>query len=188
MYNKVDEKVVPLFSKTVVITGKHAQYMKALVNPFDTNLKHGFFKRNLDVYLIAPIIGKLYNRRADADTSIEGDTKIFLEQLNGEIENLMFNYRLIVLLENRNEVELEERCNRAFRYDKNMEKRQYGDKVFNEYALGGIELLYEKLIGESTSTDELVENAYTLVDSFNEDFKDSFDFDEIRELSKLSSL
>lgn len=187
MYSK-DEKVVPLFSKPVVITGKHAQYMKALANPFDTGLKQGFFKRNLDVYLIAPIIGKLYNRKAEADNSIDFDTKIFVEQLNGEHENLIFNYRLIVLLEDRNEMELEERCNRAFRYDKNMDKRQYGDKVFNEYVLGGIEFLYEKLISESTSTDELLENAYTLVDSFNDDFVDSFSFDEITELSKLSSL
>lgn len=187
MYNK-NEKVVPLFSKQIVITGKHAQYMKALANSFDTNLKQGFFKRNLDVYLIAPIIGKLYNRRAEPDTSIEDDTKIFLEQLNGEIDNLMFNYRLIVLLEDRNEVELEERCNRAFRYDKNMEKRQYGDEIFNEYVLGGIEFLYEKLIGESTNTDELIENAYTLIDDFNEDFKKSFDFEEIRKLSNLSGL
>mgnify|MGYP004463022803 FL=1 len=183
-----DEKVVPLFSKTVVITGKHAQYMKALANPFDTNLKQGFFKRNLDVYLIAPIIGKLYGRKAEADNSIADDTKIFVEQLNGEIENLMFNYRLIVLLEDRNDEELEERCNRAFRYDKNMDKRQYGDKIFNEYVLGGIEFLYEKLIGESTSTDELIENAYTLIDSFNDDFKESFSFDEIEKLSILSSV
>ena len=156
-----DEKVEPLFSKQIVITGKHAQYMRALVNPFDTNLKQGFFKRFLDVYLIAPIIGKLYNRKAEADNSIADDA---------------------------NDEELEERCNRAFRYDKNMDKRQYGDKIFNEYVLGGIEFLYEKLIGESTSTDELIENVYTLVDSFNDDFKESFSFDEIEKLSMLSSI
>lgn len=183
-----DEKVEPLFSKQIVITGKHAQYMKALVNPFDTNLKQGFFKRFLDVYLIAPIIGKLYNRKAEADNSIADDANIFVETLNKEIENLRFNYRLIVLLEDRNDEELEERCNRAFRYDKNMDKRQYGDKIFNEYVLGGIEFLYEKLIGESTSTDELIENVYTLVDSFNDDFKESFSFDEIEKLSMLSSI
>ena len=95
---------------------------------------------------------------------------------------------MIVLLEDRNDEELEERCNRAFRYDKNMDKRQYGDKIFNEYVLGGIEFLYEKLIGESTSTDELIENVYTLVDSFNDDFKESFSFDEIEKLSMLSSI
>lgn len=187
MCNK-DEKIVPLFSKQIVITGKHAKYMKALVYPFDTNLKQGFFKRFLDVYLIAPIIGKLYNRKAEADNSIADDASIFVETLNKEIENLKFNYRLIVLLEDRNDEELEERCNRAFRYDKNMDKRQYGDKIFNEYVLGGIEFLYEKLIGESTSTDELIENVYTLVDSFNEDFKESFSFDEIEKLSMLSSI
>ncbi len=183
-----EKRVIPLFSRTVTITGKHAVYMKALTNKFDTNLKQGFFKRNLDVYLIAPIVGKIYNRKADPDYSIEEDTKIFLEQLNGEIENLFFNYRLIVFLEDRSNTDIEERCNRAFRYDKNMEKRSYGDKVYNSYVLGGIEFLYEKLIGNDTNTDILIENSFNFMDEYNELYKEDYEISKLFELCNLSAI
>lgn len=185
---KEDTKVVLLFSKNIIITGIHATYMKALVNKFDTKYKQGFFKRNLDVYIVAPIIGKLYNRKAEPDTSVQDDTKIMAEQLNPEMNDLLFNYRLIVFLEDRKDVDIEERSNRAFRYDKNMDKRAYGDAVFNSYVLGGIEILYEKLIGDSIDNDMLVENVYTFIEECNDLFNSNINYEELIDKCQKASV
>lgn len=184
---KTAKKNSGLFGKNIIIYGKHAKYMKALANKFGTEQNQGFFKRNLDVYIAAPIIGKLFNRKADVDKTIDEDTKIFLEQVNESIEELRMNYRIIMMLEDRDSVDLEERINRAFRYDKNDEKREYGDKVFSSYVLGGIEVLYEKLIGNETNTDRLVENAFEFIEDLKDTYADTYDVNELIKLSSKSS-
>ena len=182
-----DKKEYGLFSKQIMIHGKHATFMKELVNQFDTNQKRGFFKRNLDVYLTAPIIGKLYNRKAEIDRETDDNTRIFLEEMNKVHDELVYNYRLIVLLEDRDSVDIEERCNRAFRYDKNSEKRAYGDSVFNSYLLGGIEVLHEKLLGKGVTTDDRIENLFNFVEDFSL-YENDIDYDEIIRLSQLSDI
>lgn len=185
MQEENQKKIVTLFSKNISIKGKHGQYMKALVSKFDSELPQGMFKRNLDVYLIAPIIGKLYNRKADEEQTTE-DTSIHAEQLNEEMDRLLFNYRLIVFLEGRNKVEFDERCNRAFRYDKNMEKRAYGDEIFNSYVLGGIEFMYEKLIEEAKDADDFTANMYNCINDYSELFANSIIQEELYDLCKLA--
>ena len=66
-----------MFDKEYSFRGSHAEKVIKLTAVFDNN-KNKLFNRNLDVYLIAPIVGFLYNRKADLDRSGES-TKIFPE-------------------------------------------------------------------------------------------------------------
>lgn len=93
-----------MFDREYSFRGKHAQYVKDLVDKD----KAGLFNRNIDVYILAPIIGYLYGRKAKEDTG-ELTTKIFAEQLHKEQIKLKFIYRLIMLLDDTYELTTEEK-------------------------------------------------------------------------------
>lgn len=148
-----------MFDKNVVFTGKHAEYLRALAQGSgkpDPN--HDWpFKMNYQVLMAAPVIGFLYHRFSpkDNDKNIQ-ENKIFVEQLINNIDQLELIYRTIVLLAQSDSVSLDERMNRAFRYDRDEEKRRKGDEIFKGYVRGGIEVLYEQLIqGAETKSDDI---------------------------------
>lgn len=103
-----------MFDKEYSFRGKHCDYVIKLTAEYDGK-RHKLFPTNYDVYEIAPIIGFLYGRQAELDKS--GDaTKIFPDKLLKEQQNLLFNYRLIMILDKNHEPDLNERLNKAFRY------------------------------------------------------------------------
>lgn len=169
----------------IYIRGKHATYTKELVAKFNPDMKQGIFARNLDVYLIAPIIGKLYNRKVEVDTTIDDDTRIHSKQIESERQQLETTYRMIMLLEEKDSLAVEERCNRAFRYDDNEEKRKEGDKIFDGYVRGGIEVLYEKILKGAKNEDDYVKNLYDFIVDFTERYKNKMDLEEIKEKCTL---
>ena len=89
-----------MFDKEYSFKGQHAEKVIKLTAKFDE--KNQLFKRNLDVYLMAPIVGFLYNSKAPLDTG--ETTKIFPQQLTEASEDLLFNYRLIMLLNRKKEI------------------------------------------------------------------------------------
>lgn len=148
-----------MFDKTIVFTGKHAEYMRALAQGISRpDPSHDWpFKMNYQVLIAAPSIGFLYHRLSpkDNDKNIP-EAKIFVEQLLSHIDQLELIYRTIVLLAQPDTVPLNERMDRAFRYDRDDEKRSTGDEIFNGYVRGGIEILYEQLIkGVETREDSI---------------------------------
>lgn len=175
-----------MFDKDMIfIRGKHATYTKELVAKFNMSIKQGIFDRNLDVYLIAPIIGKLYNRKAELDKTIDDDTRIHSKQIDSERQQLETTYRMIMLLEDKENLSVEERSNRAFRYDDNEEKRKDGDLIFDSYVRGGIEVLYEKILKDSKNEDDYVKNLYDFIVDFTERYKNKMDLQEIKDKCNL---
>ena len=59
-----------MFDKEYSFRGKHAEMVTKLTSEFD-NQKNKFFEHNYDVYMLAPIIGFLYQRKAALDKSKE---------------------------------------------------------------------------------------------------------------------
>lgn len=157
---------MPIFDKTIVLTGKHAYYADMLK-------ERGFFNRILDVYVNAPLVGLTYNRKAQKDTSPEYkdiDKKVFMETITKETSSLEFVYRLTLLLDQQQEVNLEERVNRAFRddaHDEIREKHEENMNNFNSYVLGGIEVLYEKIIAQGGTNMDFIRNAYDFMKEQN---------------------
>ena len=174
-----------MFDKNLTFVGRHADYLRKLC-PSKLAGEQGlqrstFFTSNLEAIPAAAIVGFLYNRRSPEDKSNDKIPKnnIFLEQLNKKSEQLELDYRIIMLLHDKEHISSEERINRAFRYDRDEEKRAIGDEVYFSYMRGGIDVLYEKLLKGSTTTEEDVNRLFEFMMEFRNLFYQKVSMDEI---------
>lgn len=157
-----------MFDKQYRFTGTHAEKVNALTAVFDEAAKAKLFDRNLDVYINAPIIGFLHKRKGVKNTNSEiADQNIFPEQMRDNAELLKYIFRLILILDAENEPNEELRMDKAF--------KTFGDDesdiaLFDAYVLGGVEVLYEKLIEGSNDPTEYVNRMYDFVEEFNDRF------------------
>ena len=182
-----------MFEKNITFHGKHADYLRQLapsrIAGTQVTQRQTIFASNLDVILAASIVGFVYHRKAPINRNNDiADNNIFLEQLNTIRDQLELNYRLIMILDNKEELSQEKRIDKAFRYDRNEEKRKPGDETFMAYMLGGIEVLYEKLLADSTSTDEDIQNTYEFVKSYNKMFGEEISMDDLYKLCNEASV
>lgn len=172
-----------MFDKEYSFRGKHCDYVIKLTAEYDAK-KHKLFSTNYDVYAIAPIIGFLYGRKAELDKS--GDsTKIFPDKLMKEQQNLLFNYRLIMILDKNHESDFNERLNKAFRYY-GSEKAAPDEELYESYVRGGVEVLYEKLIANTTSEEDYLTNLYDFLEEFDERYNQSVSTDSFIDLCQLA--
>lgn len=174
-----------MFDKQYRFHGKHALYVDKLTAVFDNNSKAKLFERNVDVYTNAPLVGFLYGRMAETDYEKNPATQqVYNQNIMGDRviysqEELIFNFRLIMLLDKAYEPDEERRINKAFR---NMGDDEADEKRFDSYVRGGVEVLYEKLIEGSVSADDYVMRLYDFLDDFNEKFNESVQISEILKL------
>ena len=169
-----------MFDKEYSFTGKHANMVNDLTKPFD-NKNNKLFKTNWEVYLIAPIIGFLYGKKAESDKNKDIDpTKIFPDQLIKYADDFWFNYATIMLLDTKNEPDLEKRIEKAFRRIKN----ESDEELYESYVRGGIEILYDKLMNGVTNPDDYPNRLYDFLEDFDERYNQDIDMDSILELCK----
>jgi len=171
-----------MFDKEYSFKGIHAEKVIKLTAKFDGN--YALFDRNIDVYLVAPIVGFLYGRKANLDTGSE-TTKIFPDVLIREQNNLKFNYRLIMLLDENNETDFEERINKAFRYY-GSEKAKQDENLYEQYVRGGVDVLYEKLIETANNTDDYLQNLYDFLEEFEVRYNQAICVESILDLCNLA--
>lgn len=167
-----------MFKKQYNFYGKHAAYVKKLTAKISisgvefTNI----FNRNIDVLLFAGIIGIVYGKRSELDRSKNSmneveNTGIFSETIISNSEKLNYIYEVIMLLHDKQNIDKETRIDRAFKYyNKSEEFKKQCYDIYNSYVLGGIEILYEKIIGNGTEIEEYMENLYEFLDEFNMKF------------------
>ncbi|MDK2824227.1 MAG: hypothetical protein PWP71_2145 [Clostridia bacterium] len=175
-----------MFDKEYSFKGKHADYVDKLTAVLDTSTNIKIFNRNLDVYLFAPIVGLVYGRLGKLDNSSDNTTKIFTDQLLREQHSLKYNYRLVMIVDQNKSLNIEDRLNRAFKYDNYLEKRKDGDELFNSYVLGGVEILYEKIIEGATDIDDYLVNVYKFIAEFNNRYNETIENKTIYDLCKLA--
>lgn len=149
--------------------GKHAEYVNKLTSIMDTRSNFSIFNYNVDVLIIAPIVGKLYGRKAkvDNDNSIK-PIKINFQQLTSRSSFLDYNKELILLLSKKDSTDIQERIDKAFRYiydnkEENKEKRKECEEEYLEYILGGVEVLYEKIMQDARTIDDYIDNMYEFI-------------------------
>ena len=177
-----------MFDKENAFRGKHCDMVIKLTGEFlsssedgSSQKKHSLFKTNFDVYLLAPIIGFLYRRKADVDTTPNGGTtKIFADIQMKNSDDLNFNYRLIMLLDKENESDSEKRIEKAFRGIKN----ENDELLYNQYVLGGVEVLYENIIEKSS---DYIVNLYDFLDDFNSRYNEDLDLEKILAMARKTS-
>ncbi len=168
-----------MFDKQYRFFGSHAEKVNALTAVFDEKSKAKLFERNLDVYINAPLIGFLYKRKAVKDSNAEiSPQNIFPEQMINASDRLKYILRLIILLDSDNEPDVEVRQNKAF--------RNFGQEtdldLFDQYVLGGVEVLYEKLIVGATRPMDYVDRLYNFIEEFNDRFNSVVTREEILDL------
>ncbi len=156
-----------MFDKEYSFRGKHAEGVLRLTAKLDDKINRGIFKTNYDVYSLAPLIGVLYNRKAPLDKN-DPTTKIFRDKMMDEMDQLMFNYRLVMMILNKDRRSLDERIEIAFKMDsKDSERAQY-DALYDDYVRGGVEVLVEHVFTAGKTSDECIMNLYELLAEFNE--------------------
>ena len=172
-----------LFEKDYAFKGAHADKVKLLADSkFDKT--HKLFDRYMDVYLLAPIVGFLKGRRADVDKSTPTNANILAAIMIQYRSELLFTYRLIMLLDKEYEPDQTERINKAFRYYGDEEKSKKDMERFEEYVRGGVDYLYEKLYSDATLPEDYINNLYDFVEDFHDKYGDLTK--EILELCKFA--
>ena len=174
-----------MFDKNIIFIGRHADYLRKLCPsklPGEQILQRPtFFDKNYEAIAAAAIVGFLYSRKSPEDREHDEIPKntIFLQQLNRISNQMELDYRMIMLLHDKEHIPSEERINRAFRYDRDEEKRAVGDKIYFDYMRGGIDVLYEKLFDGATTTEEDVHRLYEFLTDFRNLFCQKVSMDEI---------
>ena len=179
-----------MFDKEISFTGKHADYLRRLAPSKQYTVKDAFdrsrcFQSNIDVVLAAAIVGFIKGRKAARDATVNvADNRIHLEALINNKESLELVYRIIMLLDRKDDLPINARIDKAFRYDNNLEKRADGDKVFWEYVRGGIEYLYETLLADSENSNTDVQNMMEFVEDYKQCYYEADMLNKIYELCK----
>lgn len=155
-----------MFDSEYVFKGKHAEMVIKLTSSLDDRIGRGFFRYNYEVYRLAPIVGFLYKRKAPLDKG-DATTKIFRDKMMDAADNSKYNYRLIMLLENKENIGIDEREKIAFKLDSNNEERAPYDALFDEYVRGGVEVLYEHLFNNAKTYDDYLMNLYNFLTDYN---------------------
>lgn len=162
------------FRTEKTLFGRHASYVKLLCDK-------KIFNRFVDVYKLAPLIGFLYGKKSDLDKtkSEHGkvyDASIFTEQMIKEVKDIKVNFRLIMLLDKNYELNEEHRIDKAFR---DLADFQEDINLFESYIRGGIDVIYEKIIGSSAykeqKDDDFMDNIKKLLDEIKERYTDIYD-------------
>lgn len=155
-----------MFTSDIYVRGKYASWLKFLSEKTEKNDKSekvaGVFKRDIDVYLTAAIVGLNFGLRRDADNSAD-KAKIHVDTVLKEQENLIFVFRMAMLVDNSTGLNADEKISRTFKEPDTSENVE----LFNSYVRGGIEWLYEQFTEGATTKDDYLGKIYEIVDSFN---------------------
>lgn len=166
MAKKKDAKV-RIFENDLNITGKHATYLKFLVN------EAKLYDDYIDVYMNAAVFGYLYSKKEPKDNESTDRARIYADAFSNHRQECVFLYRLIMLLDDA-ALTTDERLDRAFRYDANPEKEEELQEcldLFNSYVRGGIEYMYGLFTTGCTSKDDYIRATFEA----SRNFKDSID-------------
>lgn len=155
-----------------VFYGNHGEIISKLTSEIDETTHFQLFKRNIDVLFIAPIVGYLYNRKdekkSDEIASSDDNKKINYEQLQKNIDILNFNYQLIMLLDGKKQnLDIDERLNRAFRYADGTPEKEECEKIYENYILGGLLVLKEKLLDDAVRLEDYMSNMYNFINEYH---------------------
>lgn len=157
------------FKKEFEFRGKHAKMASELwvVN----NYNNTYFKRLIDLYIAAAVVGFRVDRRVEEDYSPIEPKSIFPEQMLKAKEELDFLMQIMIMLDEKGKNSAEESVKKAFRGAANKEEYEEMKNRFHSYVRGGVEELYERLVirkpdSEDTYYEEKTANLMALLERF----------------------
>lgn len=152
-----------LFEKEYAFQGKHAEMVRRLMMKESDGIGRAFFETNYQIYAIAPLIGWIYQQRAQRDKG-GNSTKVFGDKISIHKDELLFNYHTILALYYHSQgIEGENLTECVFGGD---DKEEENYEIYNSYVLGGVEILYNKIFEEKDAVDidGYLMNIYDLVE------------------------
>lgn len=143
-YFKVDE---------MFFVGKHRDYVDKLWT--QNKIQESYFKRLVDLYAIAAIVGLKTNRKS-AEVYDESDIKrtVQMKQLSENYSILSTVMRMVLIMDDSRGLSFEERLESAFLIPEDINIYRSNMELFNSYARGGIEYLYEQLVLRAPDVDD----------------------------------
>ena len=156
-----------MFEGDYTINGKHATYIKYLVNDVKA------FDRYIDVYMTGAALGALNDKRAKQDGSTDR-ARVYSDAFNTEHVKCNELFKVVILNDTSKPWSEEDRINICFKYrdkmdanaippitEREVKMKKEALDLFNEYVMGGIELLYESFSSSAmVSIDDTVDYAY----------------------------
>ena len=144
MAKKNEEKIYEYFKMDeFTVTGRFKDYVDRLW--VQNKISESYIKRLVDIYAIAAVIG-LKAGRCLPDEPGEEKRTIQLKQISDNIQTLKPIMQLILMLDTTRGLSEEERLDSAFRNPENETVYRQNMNLFNSYARGGIEYLYDHLV------------------------------------------
>ena len=134
----------------VYFYGKFKDYVDALWT--QNKIQESYVRRLVDLYAIAAVIGLKLKRRLEDDSSTEKRT-VQLAQLTENYQTLLPIMRLVLMLDESRNLDEEERIRSAFKTPETREEYDAAMELFNSYARGGIEYLYQRLVASPSALD-----------------------------------
>lgn len=159
-----------MFSGDYTINGIHATYIKYLVNEVKA------FDRYIDVYMAGAALGVLKDKRSKQGGSTDR-ARIYADAFATEYVKCNELFKVVILNDLSKPWSEEERINICFKYrekvddkatppvtDHEVEMMKEALELFNEYVMGGVELLYDNFSSSATvSIDDTVDYAYKAI-------------------------
>lgn len=166
-----------LFMDDYLFVGSHEEKARKLTSEIDNSSGAKIFTSAVELYMTAAIIGCYYGRRSKREKG-EKTYRIMQSQFSNHYYQLVYIYKLVMLNEKDLLLESIDKINNAFRYyddPNNMNK-------FEEYVLGGVEILYDKLfVSTNSSYDDFLTSLNSLIGEFKDTVKkeeDDINFDD----------
>lgn len=159
--------------KDFIIYDNYAKKLHALSNKYDLfdaekSEQISLFQRNLDVFLIAPIIGlrkEKYVEEKNIDEKKEFKATINYSQLIKEEKRINYTASLILLYSKEIDLSYEERANMVFKRLDN-ETKEVMRNLYMGYLKGGIDILYENLVETTYNIVDIYFKLYDLIADF----------------------
>ena len=168
MAEKMQKEYQSIFDHEYFFHGIHAERLIALTSQFGKTSSMKLFQRNVDVFMIAPVVGFIYGRKAALDNS-QPDRTINFAQMTYCKNDLIFNYRLVTLLDKEYEPDPQKRLDKAFRF-MGTPQAEPDEKRFEDFMRGGIDVLYEKLVSPGQNYEK---NLISFLEEFNDRYLSS---------------
>lgn len=165
------EKQRDIFGGDILLKGKHATYAKFLCptsekkESKEASKPADVFGRIMDVYMVGIVMGLTRGIRAEEDKQSNDQVRIFADVVNREKLNLEFIFQLAMLIDNSRKLTPDDKISCAFRNENSRENLE----VFNSYARGGIEFLFEFFTSGATTRDDYLTKISDMVKEFKEE-------------------
>lgn len=131
------------------------------------------FKAYVDAYVLCPLIGYHYSRRLKPGSQKDGHIGIRANELISRSRELKFIYQILMLIDEDSEPDKDKRIYRAFNFsEKTKEDQEFirnNMAIYNEYFLGGVEVLHQEIVEKCTDIDSYERRIFEYVKQFNEE-------------------